>query len=219
MGSSHPQLPRRNGLITQRSRVQIPPPQPTLFGPRGRRYPATSCCLRPHSAFPPGRLQRDLQLVAIAFRERTRRTKRAGRKRGRRLTARCRLRRGFNASARSPITQGGALDDGTKSAVLPHDKDTPPDASSLLLATALAGHGRRKAPPVRQRPELAHRKEHRRIYASRDQLELCASLAAHQRGKEGDNYSETGCPPPFLDAEFVTGLPGERNLARRSLRS
>ena len=70
-----------------------------------------------------------------------------------------------------------------------------PGASSLLPATALAGHGRRKAPPVRQRPELAHRKEHRRIYASRDQLELCASLAAHQRGKEGDNYSETGCPP------------------------
>jgi hypothetical protein len=40
------------------------------------------------------------------------------------MTARCRLRRGFNASARSPITQGGALDDGTKSAVLPRDKDT-----------------------------------------------------------------------------------------------
>ena len=95
---------------------------------------------------------------------------------------------------------------------------TPPDASSLLLATALAGHGRRKASPVRQRPELAHRKEHRRIYASRDQLELCASLAADQRGKEGDNYSETGCPAPFLDAEFVNGLPGERNLAHRSLR-
>jgi hypothetical protein len=96
---------------------------------------------------------------------------------------------------------------------------TPPDASSLVLATALAGHGRRKAPPVRQRPELAHRKEHRRIHPSRDQLELCASLAADQRAKQGDNCSETGCPPPLLDAEFVTGLPGERNLARRLLRS
>ena len=96
---------------------------------------------------------------------------------------------------------------------------TPPDASSLLLATALAGHGRRKAPPVRQRPELAHRKEHRRIYASRDQLELCASLAADQRGKRGTTTPRPVVPPPFLDAEFVTGLPGERNLARRSLRS
>lgn len=96
---------------------------------------------------------------------------------------------------------------------------TPPDASSLLLATALAGHGRRKSAARQTEAELAHRKEHRRIYASRDQLELCAFLAADQRGKEGDNYSETGCPPPFLDAEFVTGLPGERNLARRSLRS
>jgi hypothetical protein len=161
----------------------------------------------------------------------------------RRLTARCRLRRGFGASARftymsavfrknlttrtqsarlpqtPPSIQGGALDDGTKSAVLPHDKDTPPDASSLLLATTLAGHGRRKAPLVRQRPELAHRKEHRRIQPSPDQLERCASLAADQRVKQGDNPSETNCPPPFLDAEFVTGLPGERNLARRSLRS
>jgi hypothetical protein len=43
------------------------PPQPALFGPRGRRYLATSCCVWPHSAFPPGRLQRDLQLVALRF--------------------------------------------------------------------------------------------------------------------------------------------------------
>lgn len=36
--------------------------------------------------------------------------------------------------------------------------------------------------------------------------------------RRGDNCSETCCPPPFLDAEFVNGLPGERNQARRSLR-
>jgi hypothetical protein len=28
------------------------PPQPALFGPRGRPYLATSCCLWPHSASP-----------------------------------------------------------------------------------------------------------------------------------------------------------------------
>jgi hypothetical protein len=31
------------------------PPQPSVFGPRGRQYPATSCCLWLRSAFPPGR--------------------------------------------------------------------------------------------------------------------------------------------------------------------
>ena len=37
--------------------------------------------------------------------------------------------------------------------------------------------------------------------------------------KRGTTTPRPVVPPPFLDAEFVTGLPGERNLARRSLRS
>src|SRR5687767_9838816 len=52
--------------------------------------------------------------------------------------------------------------------------------------------------------------------SARDQLELCASLVADQHAKEGDNCSQTCCPPPFLDAEFVNGLPGDgiRRVAR-----
>ena len=42
-------------------------PQPTLFGPRGRLFPATACCLWLHSTFLQVALQRDLQLVAVGL--------------------------------------------------------------------------------------------------------------------------------------------------------
>ena len=43
-------------LITQRSRVQIPPPQPSLSAIRGRRFPATSLHFGRRSAWPPDSL-------------------------------------------------------------------------------------------------------------------------------------------------------------------
>ena len=83
----------------------------------------------------------------------------------------------------------------------------------MLLATALAGHGWRKARPSDTGPNSLIAKNIAESIYRHDHLQLGAVLAAETR-REGDDCSQVCCPPPFLAVQL---LPGHQRRKMKDL--